>query len=146
MSLVQIPEDVFSIVKSFLLDPEYFLKKHQEWWRRIRVKRIQRTRHIEIDSIMGYSEYQTSSSEYFVYSIGHRYLPHATVPKRHFLEDDITGELDNVQEEIESFEMEEMVEEEWDYDLLLESANFMGTEYVWHNYQRDQYVERLYHL
>ena len=56
------PEPVFRNITSYLLDPEFFKKRHAEVWQKIRVKRV-------MESTMGFEEDEESIRDcrYFVY-------------------------------------------------------------------------------
>ena len=92
------PEPVFRNITSYLLDPDFYKKRHAEVWQKIRVKRV-------MESTMGFEEYEDTirDCKYFVYI----YDPNicdtedVSIPTKEFGYDDLSGDWDNVEETIE---------------------------------------------
>jgi hypothetical protein len=142
MSIITLPDDVFDFVKTFLLDPEYFKRKHAAVWKDIRVKRevytqrVQYENRIDEDTTLYHTRHQ-SDYYYFIYSCTNPFGPDAKMHVNEIQVDDITGQYDNVHELIEDF----AVPDDTDFSLN-DDSQFVDHDDDWHAYEFNQYRDR----
>ena len=96
--MVYFPDAVFNHITTYLIDPDFYKKKHAEVWQKIRVNRRNQTEKVFDDDEA--NDYEVNDCQYLVYTrVCGEMFGYAEIPVRDgFGLDDLSGEWDNVEQ------------------------------------------------